>query len=539
MAEEIDLGALDTMPTFTFGGSKSGGGGGGGGFGGGIELLMNNKFKDNDRKNSGGGGDIDLSELTALENELNDLSNISKRSDGDGDGGRGGSSSSSGGGNFLSGILNLSKSDRDNDNGGNEGGIHLGQSTSNTDGDNRTWDGYGKFNNIPLDPDANIDPTPQLSKEEMLKEKFKLLRKLEELEQKGVQLTKRYSMDSSYAEMKGEYDTQMEERERQNSTKFQGKMLLACITGLEFLNNKFDPFDLKLDGWSEQVNENLSEYDEIFGELHEKYKSKAKMSPELKLLFQLGGSAIMLHMTNTMFKSALPGMDDIMRQNPELMQQFTQAAVSSMSSNMGGGGSSSIGGGRGSGFGNFMNDIIGGNGSSMGRGNNEPPPYVQQRPPPPPIATKGPLAPPPPVRPGATAMPTPMPMLDQKSRRPEMRGPSTDVSDMMSRLKTKTINIQPSGNNNNNNNNNNSSSSSSSGGNGGSVQPDQGNSALQNIISGMTGSLGSGGGGGSGDGLLESTVINLSSLGDIPQDSTPHKSKRRPRSEKNTVSMDL
>ena len=187
-----------------------------------------------------------------------------------------------------------------------------------------------------MDPDANVDPTPQLSKEEMLKEKFKLLRKLEELEQKGVQLSKRYSMDSSYAEMKGEYDTQIEERERHNSMKFQGKMLLACITGLEFLNNKFDPFDLKLEGWSEQVNENIGEYDEIFGELHEKYKSKAKMSPELKLMFQLGGSAIMLHMTNTMFKSALPGMDDIMRQNPELMQQFTQAAVSSMSNNLGG-----------------------------------------------------------------------------------------------------------------------------------------------------------------------------------------------------------
>jgi len=523
MAEEIDLGALDTMPTFTFGGSKSGGGGGGGNFGGGIELLMNNKFKDNDRKNSGGGsgggGDIDLSELTALENELNDLSNVPKRGESD-SGGGGGSSSS---GNFLSGIFNLSKSDRDNDTGGNDGGIHLGQSTSNTDGDNRTWDGYGKFNNIPLDPDANIDPTPQLSKEEMLKEKFKLLRKLEELEQKGVQLTKRYSMDSSYAEMKGEYDTQLEERERQNSAKFQGKMLLACITGLEFLNNKFDPFDLKLDGWSEQVNENLSEYDEIFSELHEKYKSKAKMSPELKLLFQLGGSAIMLHMTNTMFKSALPGMDDIMRQNPELMQQFTQAAVSSMSSNMGGGGGGGGGGGRGSGFGNFMNDIIGGNGSNnnMGRNNNEPPPYVQQRPPPPPIATKGPLAPPPPVRPGATAMPAPMPMSDQKSRRPEMRGPSTDVSDMMSRLKTKTINIQPSG---------------SGGSNGNSVQQDQGNSALQNILSGMTGSSS---GSGAGNDLLESTVINVSSLGDIPQDSTPHKSKRRPRSERNTVSMDL
>ena len=27
----------------------------------------------------------------------------------------------------------------------------------------------------------------------------------------------------------------------------------------------------------------------------------------------------MVHMTNTMFKSALPGMDDIMKQNPDLM----------------------------------------------------------------------------------------------------------------------------------------------------------------------------------------------------------------------------
>jgi hypothetical protein len=344
MAEEIDLGALDTMPTFTFGGSKSGGGnsGGGGGFGGGIELLMNNKFKDNDRKNSGGGaGDIDLSELTALENELNDLSNVSKRSDSDvGGGGR------EGGGGFLSGIFNLTKSDGDNGNsGGNDGGINLGQSTSNTDGDNRTWDGYGKFNNIPLDPDANIDPTPQLSKEDMLKEKFKLLRKLEELEQKGVQLTKRYSMDSSYAEMKGEYDTQMEERERLNSTKFQGKMLLACITGLEFLNNKFDPFDIKLDGISENIQENISDYDDIFSELAEKYKSKAKLAPELKLLFQLGGSAIMLHMTNTMFKSSLPGMDDIMRQNPELMQKFTQAAMNSMGNSK-------------PGFTNFMNAAV-------------------------------------------------------------------------------------------------------------------------------------------------------------------------------------
>ena len=54
------------------------------------------------------------------------------------------------------------------------------------------------------------------------------------------------------------------------------------------------------------------------------------MSPEMKLMFQLAASGMMIHMTNTMFKSAIPGMDDIMRQNPDLMQQFTSAAMNSM-----------------------------------------------------------------------------------------------------------------------------------------------------------------------------------------------------------------
>lgn len=204
-----------------------------------------------------------------------------------------------------------------------------------------SWDGFKSVNSV--DPDA-APPPPELSKEDILRNKFKYLRKLEELEQKGATLTKKYSMESSLAEMQGEYETLMTERERKNSVKFQGKMLMAVITGMEFLNSKFDPFDIKIDGWAEQINENLDDYDEIFSELHEKYKSKAKLAPELKLLFQLGGGAIMLHMTNTMFKSAIPGMDDIMRQNPDLMQKFTQAAVSSAANTS-------------PGFSNFMNSV--------------------------------------------------------------------------------------------------------------------------------------------------------------------------------------
>ena len=50
----------------------------------------------------------------------------------------------------------------------------------------------------------------------------------------------------------------------------------------------------------------------------------------IRLLFTLAGSAFMFHLSNTMFKSSIPGMDDVLRQNPELMKQFAEAAVGSM-----------------------------------------------------------------------------------------------------------------------------------------------------------------------------------------------------------------
>ena len=241
----------------------------------------------------------------------------------------------------------------------------------------KTWDGFKPFVGNPDKP---------VEQKETLRERFSYLRKLEDLEAKGVKLTKRYSMESSLEEMKGEYENIVAEKEKANNVKFQGKMLMACITGIEFLNSKFDPFDIKLDGWAEQFSENITDYDEIFAELHEKYRNKAKLAPELKLLFQLGGSAIMLHMTNTMFKSSMPGLDDIMRQNPELMQKFTQAAMSSVSPGLSG----------------FMNTVQ--------------PPREFSRPEP---------------RPEVREVRTEKP-------RPEMKGPS-DINDILNGLKPKTV----------------------------------------------------------------------------------------------------
>ena len=531
MEEVIDI---SNLPSVKSGGKSTN-------FGGGLEFLMNDKVKNGSGNKSS--NDIDIGDLNALEAELNELSDVAVPSSSasksvffSGIGAGGGSSnnnnSSSGnhGVSFKDDPIELGGSSSSGNSNGNSSsngiGFNLGSSTASAVDDKATWDGFGKFNNVPLNPDAPVtEAQPQMTKEELLREKFKYLRKLEDLEQKGITLTKKYSMESSLAEMKGEYETHLEERERRNSVKFQGKMLMSVITGIEYLNSKFDPFDLKLDGWSEQVNENIDDYDEIFSELHDKYKSKAKMAPELKLLFQLGGSAIMLHMTNTMFKSAMPGMDDIMRQNPDLMQQFTAAAVNSMSQNR-------------PGFGNFMGDLMG----SGPQGPQQPPPSQAPRQAPPYIPNQRP--PPPPV---------PTSVRDPNSDAGTPFRPGNNTVAPPSRP---DLDAARGNSNNSNSNNSNNSNSNSNNGLGPQVtvtkRPDmRGPTDISNILSGLKSNTSP-----SSQQTMPSmsmpsnqpnananedktSTISISDLKELQNDNLPHKSKRRQRSDKNTVSLAL
>ena len=177
---------------------------------------------------------------------------------------------------------------------------------------------------------GGFKPLGAMNSQEIKNEKIDLIYKFKKLEGQGIRTTMNYNMSSHLEDMRNEYLKLKKQREVDNSIKFQRKVMMAAITGVEYLNNKFDPFDIKLDGWSESINENITDYDEIFEELSEKYGGKSEMAPELKLLMMLGGSAFMFHLTNTMFKSSIPGMDDILKQNPDLMNQFAKAAVGSI-----------------------------------------------------------------------------------------------------------------------------------------------------------------------------------------------------------------
>ena len=202
--------------------------------------------------------------------------------------------------------------------------------------------------------------SPPMDAEEERKKKSELINKLQRLEQKGYPVARRFTMDNTLDEVKAEYNRLVDAKQLETSIKFQRNMLMGFTTGLEWLNNKFDPFDVKLDGWSESVHESVEDYDDIFEELYDKYKDRGQMPAEARLIFQLASSGFMCHVSNSFFRSKMPTAESIFKSNPELAKQFTAAAAAQASPA----------------FGNFMGMAMGNNPvvsepASFGQGQNQ------------------------------------------------------------------------------------------------------------------------------------------------------------------------
>ena len=178
-----------------------------------------------------------------------------------------------------------------------------------------------------------------------INEKREIIYQLDRLESKGFKIPFKFNMNSDLEEMRSEFRRITREKELDGSVRFQQKMLMAFISGSEYMNTRYDPFSIKLDGWSEQVNENINDYDDIFEELHYKYKATGKqMAPELRLFISLSGSAFMFHLTSRMFKEQpMPDVENVLKSDPELMKQFQNAAAKQyMTGNVGNMGSSAM-----------------------------------------------------------------------------------------------------------------------------------------------------------------------------------------------------
>jgi len=444
-------------------------------FGPGVELLMNDK-----KMSSNSSTKVDMNDLDNLENELNDLTHTIDEH-------RDTPENSSFGGMFNFG------GKKDNNVKIDLGNIedirpNIGSATAQTSGSTKTWDGFSKFNEVPV----NSSTGSKLSDREKRRKQRAMIKKLDEWYDKGfIKHSSKFTMDSDFDEVEDEYETAMDDKRKKDGIKLQGWWFTTLVNSLEYGNAIFDPFGLNLDGWGEQINEDIDSYEEIFAELHDKYKG-GKMSPEVSLLLRLGFSGAVLNITNKALSTATPGFNDVIKQSPELMKMFSTATTQAMNQQT-------------PGF-EFVNSVL----------HPEEQVNTSYGVPPPPVETKNH---PPPQRPSMQysnapnrpdismgrgslfreegidindhfidirAQPQPTQIKSKQSERPEMKGPqSIDLDNLLSGLKTRDVEPQPSRNDDND------------------------------------------------------SMISASSLHDTQNTVLPKHTRRKPRSEKNIVAIDI
>jgi hypothetical protein len=140
----------------------------------------------------------------------------------------------------------------------------------------------------------------------IMDEKADILYKLQRLKDQGFPSSRTFGMHSDIREMRSELARITTGVELERSLRFSRKAIVGLASMIEFANDKIDVIDLELDGWSDHMHQAVyvqKDFDQVFEELFFKYRGRAKMPPELRLVLMVGTSAVQFHMTKLMVKS--------------------------------------------------------------------------------------------------------------------------------------------------------------------------------------------------------------------------------------------
>lgn len=140
--------------------------------------------------------------------------------------------------------------------------------------------------------------TPQRSYEDIQQEKAYLISQLKRLEKKGSVLTRRFTMEHSLEEIRGEVFRIKKEESMDAGIDYCRQGLMFCVSSIEMAEGKYNTG--LLGGWSRNVMGNIDSYDGVFEELYEKYYTTATIAPEIKLISMLAGSGFMFSLQKKM-----------------------------------------------------------------------------------------------------------------------------------------------------------------------------------------------------------------------------------------------
>ncbi len=172
--------------------------------------------------------------------------------------------------------------------------------------DNHNHNQYQSTNNNPIwnDNASDVSKVSLETTEEVLKKKNFLLTKLKRLQQKGIELTKNVSINTPLYELENEYMMAKKEQNLEANLEWCKQGLVYICSFLENTNRMMNT-GAKLDGWSEEIYNTKDNYDDVLEELIDKYGGNIEMAPEIRLIMMLVGSALAVHMSNTMMKGGL------------------------------------------------------------------------------------------------------------------------------------------------------------------------------------------------------------------------------------------
>ena len=161
-----------------------------------------------------------------------------------------------------------------------------------------------------------------LTSGEIRMKKIEMLRKLSEIKTKGYTLSKEYDFNSSLDEMEYEYELLKSFADKRNGVKIFKSGLLQVVSLVEFLNDKYDPFDFHLSGWGDHMQVETESWDDVLEEIYEKYRGTGKkVAPEVRLLLLVIASASAFHFTKSQ-SANLPGLDSLLSSNPGLLSKI-------------------------------------------------------------------------------------------------------------------------------------------------------------------------------------------------------------------------
>ena len=154
------------------------------------------------------------------------------------------------------------------------------------------------------------------------------MRKLGELRDLGCKVTN-YSIDDDYYMMKYEYELHTSIRTKRNWMGLYNHMLVGGVKLMELANDRYNPFDFKLGGLSNEVSADKNTYYEILGEIYEHYNVPGKkMNPWMRLAINLIGTVTIVGGKNNAHKF-LPKQAATVENDQSMLENLRAKAMNS------------------------------------------------------------------------------------------------------------------------------------------------------------------------------------------------------------------